>query len=147
MAEDEWIRDSDLEELFSLFEVEIEAWVTKDFALVNFEDMVSRNFDEMLFQLSYIMVALDFAFEDGDFEFQNTNFQSFIYSLYLPNPTWSGARDDKHDERQYLRYDLFLYRNWLEEYFNASRRERDAMLLEEFRDQRDSWNLPIPSNR
>lgn len=145
MSQDVWLRDSSLEELFSIFEIQVEVWVNEDYTAIKFEDVVSHNFGEMLFQLSYIMVALDFAFDDANIDFEDIGFKYFTYSLFLPNGSSSVKREDRYDEHQYHRYDLFLQDDWLEEYFDSSRRERDAMLLQEFKKQRDTWKIPISS--
>lgn len=130
----EWDRLQDIEEYFSLFEVEVEVWHNEYLGTINFEDDFSKDFDEMLFQWGYLMTAFEFMLEDSGMIFEDTMLEVMVYSFfYVVDP-----RVDKYTDPN-MRYDVYMEREWSIEYFQVSRRERQEMLYDLFDEHYMSW--------
>lgn len=138
-AQDSWVRVEEMEEIFALFEIEVEIWMNEETGVINFEDTTSRNFDEALFQISYIMTAFDFVLVDQGLSMEDSIISAMIYSYFIPNESYNGQRNNKYNESQYHRYDITMERQWLIDYFNSSRRIRDDLLFQLFDEHYSEW--------
>ena len=133
-APEDWERMPEIEEYFSLFEVEVEVWYNPIDMVLSFEDDYSLDFDDMLFQWGYLMTALEFMLEDSGQIFEDVNIDVMIYSFFVV----VDSRFSKYEEPN-MRYDLHMERNWSIDYFNLSRRERQEMLYDLFDDHYREW--------
>lgn len=139
-TQNNWIRVQEIEESFALFDVETEVWVNEEAGVINFEDVSSDSFDDVLFQLSYIMTVFDFVLVDQNLLIEESPIEAIIYSYFRPNEDWtSSARNNRHDKAQFHRYDIHMRRDWLINFFNSSRRDRDDLLYELYNRHYDKW--------
>lgn len=130
----DWARIHEIEEYFKLFEVNVEVWHNPTLNTINFEDGFSRDFDEMIFQWSYLMTAFEFMLEDSGQVFEDLEIETMIYSLFLV----IDNRVSKHEEPN-LRYDLHMERWWCIEFFQANRRNRQEMIYYLFDEHYALW--------
>ena len=83
--EDEWYRDYEFEEYLFEYEVKVETWVLtleNGNLAINFEDAVSRDIEDVIFQLSYILRVYDFYLVEEGISFLDTGIDVIIYSLF-----------------------------------------------------------------
>lgn len=138
-SQDNWVRIAEMEETFALFEIDVAVWINEETGVINFEDTASRSFDEVLFQISYIMTTFDFVLVDQGLSIEDSIIETMIYSYFMPNDSFNGQRNDKYNEAQYHRYDVAMQRQWLIDYFNSNRRIRDDLLFQLFDEHYNKW--------
>jgi len=132
-------RIHNIEEYFSLFEVNVEVWYNSISKTLNFEDCFSKDFDDMIFQWGYLMTAFEFMLEDSGQIFEDLDVEEMVYSFFhVLDPKIS-----KYDVPN-MRYDIWMKRWWSIKYFQANRRGRQEMLCSLFDEHYTEW---FPSKR
>lgn len=142
-AQSSWVQLQDIEEMFSSFDIQVDVWHNEGEDVINFEDVASVSFDDVLFQLSYIMTAFDFLLVDENASIEESVVQAVIYSYFRYNKNWQGQYDDRYDDDQFTVYDIYMERDWLIEFFNSGRRERDIMLYNIYDEHYNEWFPPL----
>ncbi len=131
---DSWQRVPFIEEYFKLFEVEVDVWYDIDNLVLNFEDTYSRDFNDMLFQLGYLMTAFNFMLEDSGETFSDMDIETIIYSYFtLTDP--NSSRYYSPNEK----YEIWMTSNWLNKYFYSTRAKKQEMLYTLFEDHYSMW--------
>ena len=138
-AQDNWERMPEVEAYFKLFEVDVEVWFNRQSMTLNFEDTHSRNFDDMLYQWSYLMQAFDFMLEDDDLTLQDLNIRNMIYSFFII----VDPLVDRYNAPN-IRYDIHMDYNWLLTFFKAGKNQRNGMILDLFNIHYSQW---LPKRR
>jgi len=134
---DDWYRDQSFEQIFRAYDIQVECWVNDAVGIINFEDITSRSFDDVLFQLGYIMTIFDIIFTESGESFETMGISQIIYSYFIIK----NARYNRYHKDQ-LRYDFFMGKDWLNQYYAKTPRDRQRMLLDLFNRYYYEWFPP-----
>lgn len=123
----QWQEVDYLYEYLDLFDLEVKVWYNSQTGVLNFEDIVSEEPQDVIYQLTFSLAAIQFYMEDEDVDYKNLGFDHIFYSYFVIfNPDENRYHDDQ------LRWDIDFDKKWLETYFNARSREQEQMILLEF---------------
>jgi len=122
-------RWTDVENYLKLFEVDLKVWFDDQTKAFSFDDTSSRNFDEMLFQWTYAMQAIDFMLTDRGIKFEDLKAEKFLYTWYQPA----------------ARYEIVMEKIWLIIYFNpeTARKDRNDMILKLYDSYYKKWSAAL----
>jgi len=127
-------RMTEIEEYFKLFEIEVAVWLDPAKSSMYFEDIVSRTFDDMLFQWGYMMQALDFMLVDRGLKFEDLKVNTMQYVWIVNQSVEQNVRTLSAQK-----YEIEMTQAWLQKYFAASRKDRSNLIQELFAQNRTRW--------
>jgi hypothetical protein len=122
-------RWSDIEKYLQLFEVDLKVWFDDQTKFFYFEDESSKNFDDMLFQWTYTMQAIDFMLVDRGVNFEELRAEKFLYTWYQPG----------------TKYEIIMEKSWLIVYFDpaTNRKDRSNMIMKLYDFYYKKWSAAL----
>lgn len=115
---------------FQMYEIAAQVHVDNQNRTLFFIDTRSRNFDDVLYNLSNITTVLEIILIENRTTIERSGIQTLVYSYF---------------DAQRARYDILMDRDWLINYYSKSSRERHSIMLELFSMYYNYW-FP-PSNK